>query len=91
VFWGREFLTPGTWKPEITWAIRSKGRLLAIDSIEGAISEFRFQSGKGTTIEGLFKSQKLGRVTGGRNPCKRPRTVEKTGGMYLFPGSVNTC
>jgi hypothetical protein len=40
VVWDREFRTPGTRKPEITWVIGSKGRLIAVDSMEGAISEF---------------------------------------------------
>jgi hypothetical protein len=42
------------------------------------------------TVEGWFKSRKPGRVTGGRNPCQRPRKVEKIGDMYSLLGSFNT-
>jgi hypothetical protein len=49
-----------------------------------------FQSGKGTTVKGLFNSREPGRVTGGRNPRQKLRTIEKIGGTYSFPGSVNT-
>jgi hypothetical protein len=65
VVWNREFQTPGTRKPEITWVVGSKGRRKVPFRNSG------FRSGRGMDSRRLVQVLKARKSDRCESPCQR--------------------
>jgi hypothetical protein len=68
-----------------------RGRLIAVDPVGGAISEFGVLKWERNDCRRFVQVPKAEKPvwTGGKNPHRRQSTVEKTGGVYSSHKGVN--